>query len=462
MRLNSFGQKTTPLSTLLFSFLLTSTSPFSGAQAAEGTTFAIVDTNQTLCYGIEANFELRTCPGADDDLYGQDANYTINPPAYRDNGDGTISDLVTGLMWQKGFTRDVDWSAAPGLATRADTGGHSDWRVPSTKELYSLLDFSGHQGSGDPSSASVPHNAIPFIDTDTFDFEYPRANRYIDAQYITSTAYTGLAMGNKAFMGVNFADGRIKGYPQVPPGMERGWYVKFVRGNPDYGKNAFQDNGDGSITDRATGLAWTQADSGHQTFAGILEGNHYKDGRMDWPEALGFCENLNFASAKDWRLPSAKELQGLVDYSRSPMATNSAALDPVFHVSSITDEGDNPNFPGFWTSTTLLDGRQPGSDSVVVFFGEALGSPGRMGPPGAGGGRPPPPMHGEGRPPMHGGGPPPPMPNSGGKIMDVHGAGAQRSDPKTGDSDDYPIWGHGPQGDVRRVYNHVRCVRTAG
>ena len=37
-------------------------------------------------------------------------------------------------------------------------------------------------------------------------------------------------------------------------------------------------------------------------------------------------------------------------------------------------------------------------------------------------------------------------------------AGAQRSDPKTGDPDDYP-YGHGPQGDVIRIYNFVRLVR---
>jgi hypothetical protein len=42
--------------------------------------------------------------------------------------------------------------------------------------------------------------------------------------------------------------------------------------------------------------------------------------------------------------------------------------------------------------------------------------------------------------------------------MDVHGAGAQRSDPKTGDASDYPQ-GHGPQGDVIRINNYVRCVR---
>jgi len=43
-------------------------------------------------------------------------------------------------------------------------------------------------------------------------------------------------------------------------------------------------------------------------------------------------------------------------------------------------------------------------------------------------------------------------------LLDVHGAGAQRSDPKNGDPDDYPF-GHGPQGDVIRIFNYVRLVR---
>lgn len=42
--------------------------------------------------------------------------------------------------------------------------------------------------------------------------------------------------------------------------------------------------------------------------------------------------------------------------------------------------------------------------------------------------------------------------------MDVHGAGAQRSDPKSGNKNDYPQY-FGPQGDVRYVYNYVRSVR---
>jgi len=45
-----------------------------------------------------------------------------------------------------------------------------------------------------------------------------------------------------------------------------------------------------------------------------------------------------------------------------------------------------------------------------------------------------------------------------GAWTDVHGAGAQRSDPKVGDPADYPT-GFGPQGDSIRIFNQVRCVR---
>jgi hypothetical protein len=550
-----------------------------GAGKVVGTTYPVVDTNQTKCFGTSG--QMGSCPGRGDKLFGQDGNYTLNPPRYRDNGNGTVTDLVTGLMWQKGFTRDVPFSQAGDYARRANTGGHRDWRVPSIKELYSLIDFSGHQGSGNPASRTAPSDARPFVETKVFAFEFPTNGRYIDAQYVTTSAYRGVAMGNSAFFGVNFADGRIKGYPQNGGPRRSGWYARFVRGNPDYGRNAFRDNGNGTVNDTATGLTWLQRDSGDGDFARILGRTHYRDGRMDWPEALNFCESLNYGNAADWRLPNAKELQSILDYSRSPQSTRTAALDPIFAISPITDEAGQGNFPGFWSSTTLLAGRNPGTDAVVVYFGEALGAPsmgaqsggrnrqgqggGQMqGPPPQGMGRPgmqgggqmqgyPPqdmgrpgmqgggqmqghPPQGMGRPGMQGGGqmqgPPPqgmgrpgmqgggqmqghppqgmgrpgmqgggqmqgPPPQgmgrpgmqgggqmqgypqqrmgqpgiqggqmqgggrqSGGTIIDVHGAGAQRSDPKTGDAGKYPVWGHGPQGDVQRVYNHVRCVRT--
>jgi len=53
-----------------------------------------------------------------------------------------------------------------------------------------------------------------------------------------------------------------------------------------------------------------------------------------------------------------------------------------------------------------------------------------------------------------------PFPPFNWELMDVHGAGSQRSDPKIGDPNDWPH-GHGPQGDVIRIFNFVRCVRDA-
>jgi hypothetical protein len=46
-----------------------------------------------------------------------------------------------------------------------------------------------------------------------------------------------------------------------------------------------------------------------------------------------------------------------------------------------------------------------------------------------------------------------------GRLVDVHGAGAQRSDPKIGRRENDPQY-FGPQGDVKYVFNYVRCVRT--
>jgi hypothetical protein len=139
---------------------------------------------------------------------------------------------------------------------------------------------------------------------------------------------------------------------------------------------------------------------------------------MNWGNALEYAENLVYAGYDDWRLPDAKELQYIVDYSRSPDTTDSPAIDPIFASTSIVNEAGKKDYPFFWSSTTHLDGPTPATNAAYVAFGRAIGK-------------------------MRG------------KVMDVHGAGAQRSDPKTGN----PAIGHGPQGDARRINNFVRCVR---
>ena len=390
---------------------------------AQTGTFSIVDTDQTNCYN---NTSVATCPSVGAAFYGQDAQYTGNSPSYQDNGDGTVTDLNTGLMWQQGFNAKMTFDNAKNAVNTFSLAGHSDWRLPTIKELYSLIQFSGY----DVSSWNDTIGAIPFIDTSYFPFAYgdPNTERIIDAQYWSSNVYNGLTMGqDSTVFGVNFADGRIKGYPSQaigPPGNQSTMtsYTKFVRGGNNYGTNNFVDNGDGTITDLATGLMWLQDDSGH------LNAGSNNDGTMNWEDALDWAENLTTAGYSDWRLPDAKELQSIVDYTRSPSMTSSPAIDPVFNTSTITDEGGGTNYPFYWTSTTHASTATNGAHAVYVVFGEALGF--MESPPGSGSYT----------------------------LLDVHGAGAQRSDLKDGDPANYPT-GWGPQGDVVRIFNHSRPVR---
>jgi hypothetical protein len=384
--------------------------------------YRIVDTGQIRCYDARTE---TTYPKAGTAFFGQDAQYQGHQPAYVDNGDGTVTDRNTGLMWQAAPGAKRSFAEAVAGAAKCRTGGHDDWRLPSIKELHSLILFSGVDP--DPSSRDTG-GLTPFVDTLFFRFEYGResdGDRIIDSQYVSSTRYVGTTMGGSATVfGVNFADGRIKGYPEAAPRGrgEKLFCVLYVRGNRDYGRNDFKDNGDGTVMDRATGLTWMQVDSG------ALKAGRGQDGRMDWQEALAFAENLKYAGHDDWRLPNAKELQSIVDYSRSPDTTDSAAIDPVFESSAITNEGGKRDYAHYWTSTTHVGGRRA-SSAVYIAFGRALGF---MGSPGERGGKK--------------------------RLMDVHGAGAQRSDDKSGDPGSFPQ-GRGPQGDVVRIENLVRCVR---
>lgn len=376
--------------------------------------YPVVDTGQVECFN---NSTTIPCPESGKPFYGQDAQFTGNNPSYKDNGDGTITDLVTGLMWQKGY-EVMSYKEAVEKVKTFSLAGHNDWRLPNIKEAYSLIMFSGVDVSSREMN-SLPRGAVPFINTDYFNFKYgSNGERVIDVQILSSTLYKGTTMGGQATVfGVNIADGRIKGYPVSDPRTRTGkkFTVRFVRGNPEYGKNNFKDNKDGTISDLATGLMWQKSDS---------------EKAMSWEDALLFAEEKNresYLGYSDWRLPNAKELQSIVDYDRSPQKTNSAAINPIFEVSRIKDEGGNTNYPFYWSSTTHKN-RRDGRSAVYVAFGEALGFF------------------------------KPPFSQGRGVLQDVHGAGAQRSDPKTGDPGDYPQ-GHGPQGDVIRILNYVRLVR---
>lgn len=392
---------------------------FEVVEAGGTGSFPVVDTGQATCYN---DSDAISCPVSGGSFYGQDAQYSGNQPSYTDNGNGTVTDNVTGLMWQKSPDTDGDgdidaadkltYDEAVAWASLQTTGDYIDWRLPTIKELYSLILFSGVDPSG--YEGIDTSGLIPFIDDAAFDFDYgdtSAGERIIDAQYASNNLYVSdESNGGRTLFGVNFADGRIKGYGLSMPGSEKTFFVIYVRGNTGYGLNGFSDNGDGTITDNATSLMWAQDDNGTG---------------LNWEEALAFVETQNAAAYlgyDDWRMPNAKELQSIVDYSRSPDTTGSAAIDPLFNATSITNEAGEADYPFYWTGTTHANWSDfSGGFGAYVAFGRAMGY-----------------MDGAWR--------------------DVHGAGAQRSDPKAGDPADYPT-GHGPQGDAIRIYNYVRLVR---
>ncbi len=429
-----------------------------------------------------------------DALYGQDAHYLAGAKmSYKNNGDGTITDLNTGLMWQMvPVQQGFNWQGAKEYCESLELAGYSDWRLPSAKELYSISDF----GTG-----------WPYINREYFKLmNDERVGK--DEQYWTSHMYVGVLGGagsSSAAFGVNHGTGHIKAYgaaggpgggqggqrpqmgqgqqqrpqmaqgqqgqqqrpprdtsrmaqgqrpprdttnmaqgqrpprdtsrmaqgqqqrpqqqggqrPQMAQGQQQGGqqrppqgmggiggpgqkYVRAVRG-AEYGINNFVDNGDGTVTDKATALMWAKFDS---------------QKGMDWVTALQYAKDSKLAGHDDWRLPNVKELQGILSYDYSPTAKDAnkrrAAIDPIFECSEFINENKDVDIPYYWSSTSALFQRgRPYYYAWYVAFGRAVDPSG----------------------------------------VDNHGAGAVRFDTKHEG---------GPAGeDKARFYNYVRLVRSA-
>lgn len=350
---------------------------------ATSVTSRVPDTQQGSCFDLNAK---TPCPAEGQALYGQDAHYDDPRPTYADLGDGTVIDAVTALTWQKAHNaKRLGYADAKRACEGLGLGGHSDWRLPNIKELFSLADYRGSQTKR-------------FFIADAFDFAEPGAevlqgDRFASThstqmmgQTWSSTLYTGVHFGRpgvEAAFFYNFLDGHIK---QAPTQGRTTLFYRCVRG-PRWGDNAFVVNGDGTVTDRALGLTWQQSDDG-QT--------------RDWPGALAYCESLTLGGRSDWRLPNVKELQSIVDYSQNDPALDLRALQ----------QSDKAGW--FWSSTTHGDNISMAS---YVCFGKCTSKDG----------------------------------------VDTHGAGAQRSDPKSGDPSRWTSLG-GQQDEVR-IHNYARCVR---
>ena len=319
---------------------------------------ALPTTGQTACHGDTGEI---ACPSPGEPFFGQDAQYPGFPHDYEvvkpdpaDPATWYTVDYSTALMWQ--YLNDGQrriWPEAHAYARGLRLGGFDDWRVPNITELLSILDFTGE---------------LPCFDTKAFDLAIQEPWYHT---FWTST--TPPTNRSEAFV-VSFKYGTIHYSPKDPGGYLPDYtrVVRSIRMAPANG----DINGDGSIDitdpvqllfflyadgvtpvplkhviglpvtshcadvvprpgeecliqggsdqvgiprafevvkpdpgDRATwytidvasGLAWQYAEDLHQ---------------KTWQEALAYCEGLELGGFTDWRLPSIKELQSLINYGR--------------------------------------------------------------------------------------------------------------------------------------------------
>ena len=324
----------------------------------------VPDTGQSECYNAMAAIP---CPSSGQPFFGQDAQYTINPMSYTKlDGSGNVlsdsatswvmvKDNVTGLVWEMKTNMDgvqnysnphdadntYTWydsnpatnggyagTAGSGTNTEgfvkalndANYGGYSNWRMPNSKELSSIVNY------------GIPYPG-PTIDTGYF--QNTAASWYWSST--TDVSYTSSAWGVYFDYGIVY--GNYKGYAGYVRAVRGGQSVSSdhlaigsfdtVNSRPSEGAatGSYIDNGDGTVTDTSTGLMWQQAGfSNTQT----------------WEQALAYCEGLNLGGYTDWRLPTSKELQSLVDYSRYSLAINETYFP-------------NEVASWYWSSTTYAD-----------------------------------------------------------------------------------------------------------
>lgn len=328
------------------------------------------DTGQNTCYDTTGNV-LYPCPAPGYPFYGQDAqNYgparsyiklDINGNALSETATSwaMVRDNVTGLIWEAKQAKDgvnnytnphdadnsYTWcdtnpdtnGGDQGACGTNDTqdfvsalnsglgfGGYTDWRLPTIKELKTLLD------RGRDNSA---------ISTTYFSEGVPSWywSSTTAARYVASYAWS-----------VNFRLANDYDYQKVEGSA---YHVRAVRGGQVQPDDRFVDNQDGTVTDTLTCLQWQQA-TADTTGDGLAD-------KMTWESALAYADGLFFAGHGDWRLPDMNELTTIVDYSR---------FDPSI---------DTTYFPDtvsfyYWSSTTAAYAPR-NAWSVLFNLGYGLG-----------------------------------------------------------------------------------------
>jgi hypothetical protein len=209
--------------------------------------------------------------------FGEDSDFLINMPGFIDNGDGTVTDTVTSLMWQRSDGPEMTFNSAAYFCDTLSLAGHADWRLPTAKEIYSILN---HQ------------RANPAIDVNIFasttaEYWWSSDRQANDTSKIWC-ANAGGGIGNHRMS------------ETISAGGTKRFQVRAVRETtaPLYILDRYTDLQDGTIVDSLSGLQWTKATSTDS---------------ITWEQALAFSDTLTTGGHADWRLPNIKELESLND-----------------------------------------------------------------------------------------------------------------------------------------------------
>jgi len=290
--------------------------------------------------------------------------------SYVDNGDGTISDLATGLMWEKkcsgcGGAHDVDarYDRRPGSAgtevaewlrminAEGGTGlaGHDDWRLPQVEELIGLIDYERFN----PAVASAWNDSGCSYEC------APAAARGCSCTRLGSywsAESAGPPDGTAPV--VAFHLGLVLGQPTSSDA-----FARAVRGPRRERQSRFIDNGDGTVTDRVTGLMWEKKREAGKDLHAVDRRLYWSyDGTRetiwDWLGAVNRENGGGYAGYDDWRIPNVKELYSLFagrdrDPSSGAIFEGERCTATAKQACSTLDRGLYRGL--YWSSTTFAD-----------------------------------------------------------------------------------------------------------
>ncbi len=275
---------------------------------------------------------------------GDDGDLHVGPPwpepRFTDNGDGTITDHYTGLMWIGRIDLFGDlaptWQDTFALVQSLNvssqnyvnygySASYNDWRVPNVFEMTSLV-MNGRESNVVEWLNSFGFSLYSMAFWTSTSFHSSSASAYRCSLGASAALSTIAKTNHYFFLPVR---GRGSGSAKIPKTGQTESYATGDDGDLQRGLAApavrFKENGDGTVTDSMTGLQWLKkADPvgvlypSYDTF-----GNCRNEGRVSWQMALDFIAGINDGTYRvsespctDWRMPAIYELASLFDVSK--------------------------------------------------------------------------------------------------------------------------------------------------